>query len=188
MSRVKYVNIGDEPLDLERKYTLVTRGYMARGKDGYTSLLVEPEGGECEEVVSEENGVLISTILRQYFLSLKIIGKWKLWSPSLDRQWRAVNDKIHNHHPVKDPNPSTLRASGGGARGDDMESLDESEGVTEVKVEDTESARREKELVTMRRVIKKWWRLAGLKGHPQLCDEQGDGEFMVNWTKVSFTP
>ena len=45
---------------------------MARGKDGYEPLLVKSEGGEVEEVVNEENGVLISTILRQYFMSLKV--------------------------------------------------------------------------------------------------------------------
>jgi hypothetical protein len=100
------VKVGSEPLDLERKYTLVTRGYMGRGKDGYTSLLVEPEGGECQEIVSEENGVLISTILRQYFLSLKILGKWKLWGPSLTRTWNAVHEEIHETHPVFHPKPS----------------------------------------------------------------------------------
>jgi 5'-nucleotidase len=99
------VKVGSEPLNLERKYNLVTRGYMGRGKDGYTSLLVKPEGGECEEIVSEENGVLISTILRQYFLSLKVLGKWKLWGPSLTRTWKAVHEEIHDIHPVFDPKP-----------------------------------------------------------------------------------
>lgn len=47
--------------------------YMVNGKDGYTALSVA-EGSEV--VVDEENGVLISTILRQYFLSLKVLGRW----------------------------------------------------------------------------------------------------------------
>lgn len=33
-SRISYVNIGDEPLEMEREYKLATRGYMARGKGG----------------------------------------------------------------------------------------------------------------------------------------------------------
>lgn len=38
-SRVTYTNIGGDAVDLEREYVLVTRGYMARGRDGYDSLL-----------------------------------------------------------------------------------------------------------------------------------------------------
>jgi hypothetical protein len=96
-SRVTWANIGVGPIKLDAEYTLATRGYMARGKDGYKSLLVKSEGGEVDEVVSEENGMLISTILRQYFLSLKVLGKWHNWSDSLDRYWNTVNDKLHAH-------------------------------------------------------------------------------------------
>jgi hypothetical protein len=81
--------IGGQPLDNDRIYVLATRGYMGRGKDGYRSLLVRPEGGECEEVVSEENGMLISAMLRQYFMSLTVLAKWKGWCPSMDRHWYA---------------------------------------------------------------------------------------------------
>lgn len=66
---------------------MATRGYMARGKDGYTSLLVKSEGGVCEEVVSEENGMLISALLRQYFMSLTVLARWKGWGPSMERHW-----------------------------------------------------------------------------------------------------
>jgi 2',3'-cyclic-nucleotide 2'-phosphodiesterase (5'-nucleotidase family) len=86
-SRLLSVEIGGKPLDNARIYVLATRGYMGRGKDGYRSLLVQPEGGECEEVVSEENGMLISAMLRQYFMSLTVLAKWKGWGPSLDRHW-----------------------------------------------------------------------------------------------------
>jgi len=86
-SRILSVEIGGQPLDDGRTYVLATRGYMGRGKDGYRSLLVQPEGGECEEVVSEENGMLISAMLRQYFMSLTVLAKWKGWGPSLDRHW-----------------------------------------------------------------------------------------------------
>lgn len=86
-SRILSVEIDGSPLDDNRIYVLATRGYMGRGKDGYRSLLVQPEGGECEEVVSEENGMLISAMLRQYFMSLTVLAKWKNWGPSLDRHW-----------------------------------------------------------------------------------------------------
>ena len=86
-SRIVSAEIGGTPLDNDRIYVLATRGYMGRGKDGYRSLLVQPEGGECEELVSEENGILISAMLRQYFMSLTVLARWSRWGPSLDRHW-----------------------------------------------------------------------------------------------------
>ncbi|CRK25202.1 hypothetical protein BN1708_018150, partial [Verticillium longisporum] len=59
---------------------------MARGKDGYDSLLVEPEGGTAEELISEENGILISAMLRQYFMGLRTVGQWK----NLSEHWVKV--------------------------------------------------------------------------------------------------
>ncbi|KAF2178226.1 5'-nucleotidase [Zopfia rhizophila CBS 207.26] len=233
MSRISTVKIGDEPLDLEREYVLSTRGYMARGKDGYTSLLIEEEGGIAKELVSEENGVLISTILRQYFMSLKVLGKWKMWEPSLSRVWGNVQEKLEHTHPTLEPqNPgpkvveafrnaairdegrqekhlspdragSTHRSrsrsrSPGGRRTpggvhpegtetpldeSDMEFEDE-EAVDDVKPVPMPLTKREHELVIIRKVMRKWWRLAKLPGHPNLCDELGEGEFQVNWTKA----
>ncbi|KAM7188872.1 Metallo-dependent phosphatase-like protein [Naviculisporaceae sp. PSN 640] len=93
-SRIVSVDVAGAPLDRERVYVMATRGYMARGKDGYKSLLVKPEGGECEEVVSEENGILISMMLRQYFMSLKVMDQWKCWGPSLQRHWGKVGASV----------------------------------------------------------------------------------------------
>lgn len=110
-SRVKWAKVDDEEIDLERKYTLATRGYMSRAKDGFTSLLVETEGGEAEEIISEENGVLISTILRQYFLNLKVVGKWHRWSTSLNRHWGAVHEKMQRGSCSQTKEPSSSTAS-----------------------------------------------------------------------------
>jgi 5'-nucleotidase len=73
--RVRWVEVGGQPIDLERRYSIATRGYMARGKDGFESLNEENE--DVEVVIDEEHGVLISTIIRQYFLSLKVLSRWK---------------------------------------------------------------------------------------------------------------
>lgn len=102
-SRVLWVKVHGEPLDLAKVYTMATRGYMGRGKDGFESLLVKSEGGQCEEIVSEENGILISMVLRQYFMSLKVLGKWTRWSPSLHRHWDGVNDRLHVGGKVRQP-------------------------------------------------------------------------------------
>lgn len=103
-SRVMWVKIHNEDLDLDRDYTMATRGYMTRGKDGYSSLRVASDGGVAEEVVTEENGILISMILRQYFMSLKILGKWARWSPSLHRHWGIVHERLHKDGRVHEPN------------------------------------------------------------------------------------
>ena len=42
----------------------------------------------------------------------------------------------------------------------------------------------QRELEVIRKVMKKWWRVAGLKGSPKACDELGGGEFQINWTKA----
>jgi 2',3'-cyclic-nucleotide 2'-phosphodiesterase (5'-nucleotidase family) len=223
-SRVLNVKIGEEPLDMGREYVLSTRGYMARGKDGYTSLLIEEEGGVAKEIVSEENGVLISTILRQYFMSLKVIGKWKLWGPSLDRTWGKMQQAIQHSHPVVEPKPPATktvealrekhispdrsgsshssksrsrspsgRHTPGGVHPEGFETpLDES--ADEFGSDDDEGdadkptspavIKQEHELAIIRKVMKKWWRLAGLKGTPRICEELGEGEFQVNWTKA----
>lgn len=110
-ARVTFARVGGKPIDLEREYTLATRGYMARGKDGFSSLLVKSEGGEVEELVCEENGVLISTILRQYFLSLKVLGKWRRWSPSLRRHWGLVHRSLHTGGWLKPPSAATSLAT-----------------------------------------------------------------------------
>ena len=73
--RVRYVKIQGKQLQGEERYSIATRGYMARGKDGFDSLRVG--NGDVEEIISEEHGVLISIIVRQYFLSLKVISRWK---------------------------------------------------------------------------------------------------------------
>jgi len=189
--RVKWTKLGGEPLDLERKYVVVTRGYMGRGKDGFDSLLVESEGGQAEEIVSEENGILISMMLRQYFMSLKILGKWKHWGKSLNRHWEGVKEDLHAMHPVVEPSPTEVRSKAslfGGLSAPTVGTvtpLDDSEdegGHERVHIPQKWS---EHELQIIRRVMRKWWRLAGLKGQPKCCDSIGEGEFTVDWTRAS---
>lgn len=171
---------------------------MGRGKDGYTSLLIEEEGGKAKEIVSEENGVLISTILRQYFMSLKVLGKWKYWGPSMNRKFDRVQSSLQRNHTFVEPNApaspvearhpgiSKVKAaerSGRASPSDsDMSDEDEDDGAD---YDDSKPIRfSERELSILRRVMAKWWRLAGLKGSAKLCDVLGAEEFQVNWTKA----
>jgi hypothetical protein len=98
-SRIMRAEVDRLPVEESRFYTIATRGYMAHGKDGFDSLLAKSEGGQAEEVVSEENGILISTMLRQYFLSLKVLGRWRRWA-SLHKHWDDVHSKLHQAHEI----------------------------------------------------------------------------------------
>lgn len=189
------MQIAEAPVDLNHIYVLATRGYMGRGKDGYTSLLIEEEGGTAKEVVSEENGVLISTILRQYFMSLKVLGRWKHWGQSMDRKFDRVQQSLqrtHSFHEPKPPSPVAPRhPSIAKVKRQDIPSPSDSETENDsdddfgTMYDDSKPIRfTQKELTILRRVMKKWWRLAGLKGNPKTCDEMEEGEFQINWTKA----
>ncbi|UNI20523.1 hypothetical protein JDV02_006602 [Purpureocillium takamizusanense] len=107
--RLNWMKIGGEPCEPQRKYTLATRGYMGRGKDGYMSLLVASEGGEAEELVDEENGILISTMLRQYFMGLQTVGRWK----KLPTHWVGVAEEADV--PKSPSSPRTDRSAAAAA-------------------------------------------------------------------------
>lgn len=188
-NRIKWTKLGGKPIDLEQKYVVVTRGYMGRGKDGFDSLLVESEGGQAEEIVSEENGILISMMLRQYFMSLKILGRWKHWGKSLNRHWEGIHEDLHSTHPVVEPNTEGKVETGSGEEvptAGTTTPLDDSEDEEgQHRVEEAATKWSARELQIIRRVMRKWRRVAGLKGQPNCCDSVGEGEFTVDWTRVS---
>ncbi|KAL4746328.1 hypothetical protein BDW72DRAFT_207465 [Aspergillus terricola var. indicus] len=102
-SRINWAKVGGKEIQFEQSYTLATRGYMARGKDGFASLLVQSEGGEVEELVDEESGTLISTLMRQYFLSLKVMGRWQNLGKSMTRHWADVQKSMSASGFLKPP-------------------------------------------------------------------------------------
>lgn len=112
--RIVDATIGGEPIDSERIYTLVTRGYMARAKDGYQSLLAKSEGGVAEEIVNEEEGIILSTILRQYFLSSKVIGAWDRMSPASATKWKYISASLSSGTLRKDSTASETSSVGSG--------------------------------------------------------------------------
>jgi hypothetical protein len=207
-SRIASASIGGEPIDMAKKYVVVTRGYMARGKDGYDSLLVEAEGGTAEEIVSEENGILISMMLRQYFMSLKVMGQWKFWSKGMGRHWDKVTSEVGTNHPIHKASPPspTVQTSkpdfpqhGGWdqwrpekireRRGSVLAPVDESDSEGEgegeheaVEKEGTVIEQMDREMQVMRRVFGKWARIAGLEC--KVADELKAGEFQVCWTRA----
>jgi hypothetical protein len=171
--------------------------------DGYTSLLIEEEGGVAKEIVSEENGVLISTILRQYFMSLKVLGRWKRMGPSLNNRFLSIQTNLQQNHkhtfhdasPTKPdsagpPQPPSIdrvvRSTGSDGTNNAPDDPDADEDEDDGPMYDDSVPIRfdERQVEIVRRVMRKWWRLAGLKHSPNLCDELGGKEFVVNWTKA----
>ncbi|KJX92054.1 5'-nucleotidase like protein [Zymoseptoria brevis] len=80
--RIQRIKINGEELDPKRKYTVATRALLASGKRGYMAFRVESRGGTAEEVIDEENGVLVSGMLRQYFTWVQTAEAFKAVSSS----------------------------------------------------------------------------------------------------------
>lgn len=174
-SRVTSCKIGQEQVIPDKKYTCSTRGYMAKGKDGFTALSLE-DG--AEEIVDEENGVLISMIVRQYFLSLKVLGKW--------RRGGRIRDLFRGLKQAKAGEGELGESVANESNGEDDE-LSDDEPDDEFDVNAPHSAPegygeepQEPEDFRARDLIKraglKWARLAGLKEHV-------DEELEVDWTR-----
>merc|ERR1712137_1152288 len=65
-SRLVSVEIGDQPLDHERMYTVASKPYTMKGGDGYTALT-----NKTRVIVDEENGVSAANLIRNEFLTRK---------------------------------------------------------------------------------------------------------------------
>ncbi|XP_064466748.1 snake venom 5'-nucleotidase-like isoform X2 [Ornithodoros turicata] len=63
----RFVKIGDEPLDPDQKYRLVTKGYLAQGKDGYDVLK------NCEVLMGEDESPELCTAIQNHFQAIKIL-------------------------------------------------------------------------------------------------------------------
>jgi hypothetical protein len=178
---------------------------MGRGKDGYDALLIKSEGGEAEELVSEEDGILLSTLMRQFFLSVKVIGKWHHFSKSLGRHWDSVNSKLHHDSWIRSPSTSSLSASGnlkesgfqyvartrvkaGEDDGIDSESDSEDEVLSRPRTYVTKNALTpedgdRKELLA-RRFLLKWRRKVGVDDSKVGTVDEACGDELPQWTHV----
>lgn len=205
--RVMSLQIGGEVYDPDRKYLLCTRGYMGRGKDGYDCLLVETEGGQAEEIVDEESGLLISAILRQYFQALQTIGQWK----NLADHWKHVAEQVETPLIESPLTPRTFwdeGFSGGAPRqhlarhamSEDIsaswrsfmhkrfglnlkpvDGLEDEEESSDEGEESDESQEIQFEILLMRKFWTRWARKAGVKTQ---CASLDEGDFAVDWTRT----
>ncbi|OQO10168.1 hypothetical protein B0A48_04525 [Cryoendolithus antarcticus] len=208
MQRCSNITVKGEPLDLQKKYVLCTRDYMVRGKDGFTSLMLDGHGGNAKSIVSEENGMLISTMLVQYFMSLKILGRWENWGSEMGRHWGGVQDGLHDVQPVKEPTISAGTHQNGSTTGpgpaeddtslvgnaqrakaeahdspiDAEDSDDEDSSRANLPAVAISPSEHERKLMLIRKVVRRWWTAAGLKGQPKTCD-QVENSTSVPWCR-----
>lgn len=193
--RVTKVWIGGQPCDNEKKYVLATRGYMGRAKDGFDSLLVQSEGGDAEEIIDEESGLLISTIIRQYFMARRSIGKWARlsahWNSLADSHIAGtppVPDNMHESAKTDQPMPRLQRQNSTPAwdqfldkrQGLDVQPKDDDDSDSEDEVEDI--APLDREVLLTRKYFAQWTRKA--KVNTEVCDPVTEAEYMVDWTRT----
>lgn len=176
--------------------------------DGFMSLLVKSEGGEAEELVDEENGILISAMLRQYFMGLRTIGQWRRlsdhWvgvaedaevplSPTRTREDdRADNNcsmlGLHKPPSQDEASRATWRGFLRQRLGFSKEPLDDDEDDQfdphEENGEEGGDAedKMDVEILLMRKFWARWALKAGVKAG--VCDPLKEGEFTVDWTRV----
>ncbi|KAF5019974.1 hypothetical protein F66182_8005 [Fusarium sp. NRRL 66182] len=208
--RVLWAEIGGKPYEPEKLYVLCTRGYMGRGKDGFTSLLVKSEGGDAEEIIEEENGILISAMLRQYFMGLLTVGRWK----NLAQHWvhvaqtcetpisptrttfnvdfpslKSVAQKLPKDERVDkvtrdatDPWGKFLkrRFSMNVKPHRENDSEDEEDEDSGHEADDVDGTKLDFEILLMRKFWTKWALKAGVKA--SICDPLKEGEYEVDWT------
>lgn len=157
------------------------------------SLLVKSEGGEAEEIIDEESGILISAMLRQYFMALRTVGKWRNladhWinvatecsSPlaGLSRQTTTDSAVDSSHEAPSKPWADFLHSCKGVGKPpmNDDESDDETD-----KEDEAPDDRVDFELLLMRKFWIRWAQRAGVCA--TLSDPLDESEYMVYWTRT----
>jgi hypothetical protein len=167
-------------------------------------LLVKSEGGDVEEIIDEESGILISTMLRQYFMGLRSVGQWK----NISEHWvRLAQNSDTPVSPVATTKPASdeLFKAYTGRRnmateakseqsGDEWTSFlhsriglskapinDDSDSEEEGPAEEDEDAM-DFEILLMKKFWARWVRKAGVRA--SVCDPLKEGEYAVDWTRT----
>lgn len=140
-------------------------------------------------------GILISMMLRQYFMSLEVLGRWKRLDSGLGHLLGRVQTGMRQNsvsilvHPITDAapastpsiSPTRLKRRNTVVEGQVID-LDSEEDSSASATSPTDANESERRLGIMRKVMRKWWRLAGLHGHPSIAHENL-GEFDVEWPR-----
>ena len=195
------MKIGDQDLDPEKKYTVACRSRLGFGQgelfcclscelmltsahpDGFETLKMESVGGEAEEIVPDEYGILISMVLRQYFMSLKVLSGMTgnmAWGQGMASTWGAINAKMNTIHPIQESDKVDPEFHDPANKGnvDDYGTDDEDAPTPGTK----ESVEHGKKLAIMRKTLRRWRKYAGLKMDGELPSHEEE-KFDADWTK-----
>lgn len=172
--------------------------------------MVKSEGGEAEEIIDEENGILISTMLRQYFMGLRTVGQWKnlaenwvsVASTSAPLSPTATNKPVHSEW-TKASAPSlnpALQASDEDTSKSWTDFLHSRLGLNKTPLNDDSDSESDSdsggngdpdavgeddmdfEVLLMRKFWTRWALRAGVKA--SVCDPLREGEMTVDWTRT----
>ena len=55
------------------------------------------DGGTAEAIIDDENGILVSALIRQYFTSARLIGAFKHFTGPEKGHWESVIDSVGRH-------------------------------------------------------------------------------------------
>jgi 5'-nucleotidase len=134
-------------------------------------------------------------------MSLKVLGRWKRMGASMNSKFLSIQTNLQNNHKhtFHDASPTApdaaappanlervMRSTGKDQPSGDAVDPDADEDEDDGPMYDDSVPIRfnEREKEVVRKVMRKWWRIAGLKNEPKLCDELDVKEFAVNWTKA----
>ncbi|KAI5845791.1 Metallo-dependent phosphatase-like protein [Morchella snyderi] len=169
-NRIISCKINGEDLVSDKKYTMATRHYMTSGRDGYEALTIGQDG--IDYIVDEENGVLITLILRQYFLSLKVMGKWHNGSVFKELFGGLRSSQAKRGELMQKDGADAVEADDDS----DSESDDEDDEMERSNIHTTDSSLDEKAAFLAKSFGEKWARKAGLR-NPKSEDS------VVDWTR-----
>ncbi|KAK3714779.1 hypothetical protein LTR37_007513 [Vermiconidia calcicola] len=143
---------------------------------------MESVGGDAEELVPDEYGILLSMILRQYFLSLQVLAGMgdNSWGTGMAKTWGAIGAKIHQIHPLRDDPDIDPAAHDPAAKGNvDTYSSDDEDAPMPGTQPSVEHGRH---LAIMRKTLRRWRNYAGCEGDAQLATSEEE-KYEADWTK-----
>lgn len=177
------ITIGGKPLALDQEYTMATRDFMVRGRDGYASLMLEGHGGSARSIVRNESGMLLSVIMRHYFMSLNALEKWKRGDVQMKHRWDEIREGMNAVQPVREASASPGISPMISAIVHEQEqihlSLDRQDSLAnrtqhQMDADMQEIQEQERHLAVMRKTARKWLRLSKKKQGPSMVEQEGE--------------
>lgn len=150
--------------------------------DGFDSLKIDVAGGTAEEVVPDEYGILLSMIVRQYFMSLKVMSH--LSGQSLGKGiggvWADVHANMAEIESVHDPATDDPKWHDPATKGN-IDTYDSDDADAPIPGT-TGSVEHGRTLAIMRKTLRMWRKNTGIEGDASLPSHEEEIH-NANWKK-----